>query len=61
MTLGRGSDRFQRTVDNFVAQRDFAASQGAGFRVYADDISADMRQALESRGIGVILNGDLLR
>lgn len=61
MTIGRGSDKFQKTVDNFVAQRDFAASQGASFRVYADDISADMRQALESRGIGVILNGDLLR
>ena len=57
-----GSSSFQRTVDNFVAARDAAADQlGAGYRVFVDDISDDMLEALQSRGIEVIRNGEFLR
>ncbi len=59
--LNRGSDRFQRTLDNFIAQRDFAVSQGAGYRLYADDFSNDMVRALREAGIDFVQSGTILR
>jgi hypothetical protein len=59
-----GSDRFQRTLDRFVEQRNAVRAQyGADteFRVYADDISRDMASALSDAGIPVVRNPDLLR
>ena len=62
MTDGAGASKFQRTVDNFVAARDDAARHlGAGYRVYTDEISDDMRAALQAEGIEVIINADFLR
>lgn len=60
-TLNRGSSSFQRTLDNFIAQRDFAASQGASYRLYADDFSADMRTALRTAGIDAVPSATILR
>lgn len=59
--LNRGSDRFQRTLDNFIAQRDFAVSQGATYRLYADDFSADMLAALRATGIDAVQSATILR
>lgn len=59
--LNRGSDRCQRTLDNFVAQRDFAVSQGASYRLYADEFSSDMQSALRAAGIQFAQSGTILR
>lgn len=59
--LREGSDKFQKTVDKFIQKRDLARADGAGFRVFADDISPDMARALKEAGIDVVRNGDLLR
>lgn len=59
--LREGSDKFQKTVDKFIQKRDLAQAEGAGFRVFADDISPDMARALKDAGIDVVRNGDLLR
>lgn len=59
--LNRGSDKFQRTLDNFIAQRDFAVSQGASYRLYADEFSSDMASALRAAGIEFAQSGTILR
>lgn len=59
--LNRGSSSFERTLNNFIAQRDFAASQGAAYRLYADDFSPDMLRALREAGIEAIQSATILR